>query len=110
MLVEQNTYIPPFGVWCEVCMYLPPHTCIPPFGGCCEVCLLGTYIHTYLRLGRFGAGVRYVKYVCKETYIHTSVWGLVSGMYVPLLGSLCLRRMEQFPKAEGHFFKPLILR
>ena len=43
MLVEEDTYIPPFGGWCEVCngMYVSG----------------GTYIHTYLR---FGAGVGYV--------------------------------------------------
>ena len=72
MLVEEHTYIPLFGRWCEVCMFVDEHTYIPafggwcqvpPFGGSCEVCLLGTYIHT-------------------------SVWALVSGMYVPLLGSL----------------------
>ena len=48
MLVEEHTYIPLFGRWCEVCMFVDVHT-----------------------------------------YIHTCVWGLVSGMYVPLLGSLC---------------------
>ena len=41
MLVEEHTYIPLFGRWCEVCMFVDEHT----------------YIHTYLRLG---AGVRYV--------------------------------------------------
>ena len=78
MLVEEHTYIPLFGRWCEVCMFVEEHTYIPafggwcqvpPFGGSCEVCLLGTYIHT-------------------------SVWALVSGMYVPLLGSLCVAGME----------------
>ena len=57
MLVEEDTYIPPFGGWSEVCMLVKEDTYIPPFGGWCEVCLLGTYIHTYLRVG---AGVRYV--------------------------------------------------
>ena len=33
MLVDEDTYIPPFGGWCEVCMLVEEDTYIPPFGG-----------------------------------------------------------------------------
>ena len=66
MLVDEDTYIPPFGAAVRyVCEWRKVHTylrlgAIPPFGGWCEVCML----------------------VEEDTYVppfggYTSVWGLV---------------------------------